>query len=187
MKIYTKTGDKGETGLFGGERVSKDSLRISAYGTMDELNAFIGYTITEINDASVKENLLTVQNYLFTVGSDLATPDTEKNAKLNIQRTPESYFKEIEKIIDHYDAKLPELKNFILPGGSKGAALLHICRTICRRAEREVVALKKTVTIGENIIIFLNRLSDLLFVLSRFENKVSNHPDTIWIQNPDRL
>ena len=180
MKIYTKTGDKGETGLFGGERVSKDSLRISAYGTIDELNAFIGYTITEIQDASIKEKLLTVQNYLFTIGSDLATPDTPKNDKLNIERTPDSFYKEIEKMIDHYDAQLEELKNFILPGGSKSSALLHICRTVSRRAEREIVALKKTVTIGDNILIFLNRLSDLFFVLSRFENKVSNHPDTIW-------
>jgi len=180
MKIYTKTGDKGETGLFGGERVTKDSLRISAYGTIDELNAFIGYTINEIRDAGVKENLITVQNYLFTVGSDLATPYTQKNEKLNIQRTPDSFYKEIEKMIDHYDAHLYELRNFILPGGSKSSAMLHICRTVCRRAEREVVALKKTVTIGDNILIFLNRLSDLFFVLSRFENKVSNHPDTIW-------
>jgi cob(I)alamin adenosyltransferase len=180
MKIYTKTGDKGETGLFGGERVSKDSPRISAYGTIDELNSFLGYTITEVKDASVKDTLLKIQNYLFTIGSDLATPDTEKNNRLNIQRTPESFYKEIEKMIDHYDSKLEELKNFILPGGSKSASLLHICRTICRRAEREVVALKKSVTIGDNIIIFLNRLSDLFFVLSRFENKVSNHPDTIW-------
>jgi len=180
MKIYTKTGDKGETGLFGGERVSKDSVRISAYGTIDELNSFIGYTITEINDTGVKENLSMIQNYLFTIGSDLATPETEKNAKLKIQRTPESFYKEIEKMIDKYDAQLEELRNFILPGGSKSSALLHICRTVCRRAEREVVALKKTVTIGDNIVIFLNRLSDLFFVLSRFENKVSNHPDIIW-------
>ncbi len=180
MKIYTKTGDKGETGLFGGERVSKASLRISSYGTIDELNSFIGYTITEIIDQSVRDNLLKIQNYLFTVGSDLATPDNEKNSKLKIERTPESYFLEIEKMIDHYDVQLKELKNFILPGGSKSASLLHICRTVCRRAEREVVALKKSVIIGDNIIIFLNRLSDLFFVLSRFENKVSNHPDTIW-------
>ncbi len=96
MKIYTKTGDKGETGLFGGERVSKDSLRISAYGTIDELNSFVGYSITEIKDESIKKNLLKIQNYLFTVGADLATPDNDKNAKLNIQRTPESFHKEIE-------------------------------------------------------------------------------------------
>lgn len=180
MKIYTKTGDKGETGLFGGERVSKDSRRISAYGTIDELNSFIGYAITEVKDKSVKENLAKIQNLLFTVGADLATPDNDKNKKLNVQRTPESYYKEIEMMIDEYDSQLEELRNFILPGGSKSSALLHVCRTVCRRAEREVVALKKTVTIGDNIIIFLNRLSDLFFVLSRFENKVSNHPDIIW-------
>jgi len=180
MKIYTKTGDKGETGLFGGERVSKDSLRISAYGTIDELNSYIGYTITETKDESIKKNLSLIQNYLFTVGSDLATPETEKNTKLKIQRTPESFYLEIERMIDKYDSELDELKNFILPGGSKSAALLHVCRTVCRRAEREVVALKKTVTISYNIVIFLNRLSDLFFVLSRFENKVSNIPDTIW-------
>ncbi|MGB5287257.1 MAG: cob(I)yrinic acid a,c-diamide adenosyltransferase [Ignavibacteriaceae bacterium] len=181
MKIYTKTGDKGETGLFGGERVSKDSLRISAYGTVDELNSFIGLAITEVKDEGVKKNLLKIQNQLFVVGSDLATPEDEKTKKLNIQRTPASFYTDIERMIDDYEEQLDELRNFILPGGSKGAAILHICRTICRRAEREVVALKNSVTIGENIIIFLNRLSDLLFVLSRFENKVSNHPDTKWL------
>ncbi len=185
MKIYTKTGDKGETGLFGGERVSKDSLRISAYGTIDELNSFIGLAITEIKDVSVRKNLLNIQNQLFVVGSDLATPEDEKTKKLNIQRTPASYYVHIENLIDEYDAQLEELRNFILPGGSKSASLLHVCRTICRRAEREVVALKNSVSISENIIIFLNRLSDLLFVLSRFENKVSNHPDTIWNPKSD--
>lgn len=180
MKIYTKTGDKGETGLFGGERVSKDSLRITSYGTIDELNSYIGYATTLVKDESIRKNLLTIQNYLFTLGSDLATTVNEKNEKLNIKRTPQSYYEEIERLIDHYDSQLDELKNFILPGGSKSAALLHVCRTVCRRAEREVVALKNSVTIGDNIVIFLNRLSDLLFVLSRFENKVSNHLDTIW-------
>jgi len=183
MKIYTKTGDKGETGLFGGERVSKDSLRISAYGTIDELNSFIGLAITESKDEGVKKNLRKIQNQLFVVGSDLATPENEKSNKLNIKRTPPSFYTDIENMIDEYDAQLEELRNFILPGGSKSAALLHVCRTVCRRAEREVVALKNSVTIGENIIIFLNRLSDLFFVLSRFENKVSNHPDIIWNPN----
>ena len=111
----------------------------------------------------------------------LHTRDTEKNKKLKIKRTPEEYIIEIEKLIDNFDAQLDELKNFILPGGSKGAALLHVCRTISRRAEREVVALKNDEEIGNNILIFLNRLSDLFFVLSRFENKYSNIPDTKWI------
>ena len=180
MKIYTKTGDNGDTGLFGGERVGKNSQRINAYGTIDELNAYIGLAVTEIKDKKVKKDLILIQNQLFTVGTDLATPENEKTRKLNIKRTPVSYYEKIEDLIDDYDSKLAELKNFILPGGSKGSALLHICRTVCRRAEREVVALKDVVKIENNIVIFLNRLSDLLFVLSRFENKVSNRPDTIW-------
>jgi cob(I)alamin adenosyltransferase len=180
MKIYTKTGDKGETGLFGGKRVKKNSLRIKAYGTIDELNAFIGLAVIEVTDKSVKKVLLKIQNQLFTVGSDLSTPDTEKNKKLTIERTPEEYYLSSEKIIDEYNSKLDELKNFILPGGSKGAALLHICRTITRRAERAVVALDSKVKIGNNIIIFLNRLSDLFFVLARFENAVTGTPDIKW-------
>lgn len=181
MKIYTKTGDKGETGLFGGERVSKNSTRLDAYGTVDELNSFIGYAITEVKFKEMQAILVDIQQKLFVVGSDLATPQTEKNEKLKITRTPDEYISETEKLIDKFESQLDELKNFILPGGSKGAALLHICRTIARRAEREIVALKNTEEIGNNIVIFLNRLSDLFFVLSRFENKYSNIPDTKWI------
>ena len=180
MKIYTKTGDKGETGLFGGERISKDSLRIRAYGTIDELNAFIGLAVTEVTDESVKDKLQKIQGWLFIIGADLASPESKVNKKLNVYRTPEIYYRETEKFIDEYETELDDLKNFILPGGSRAAALLHVCRTITRRAEREVVALNSTVKIGANIIIFLNRLSDLFFVLSRYENKVSNIPDVIW-------
>ena len=182
MKIYTKTGDKGETGLFGGERVSKNSLRIEAYGTIDELNAFIGMAVIEVSDKSVKDLLQKIQNWLFSIGADLATPDNEKTKKLNVFRTPEEYYLYIEKEIDNYESKLDELRNFILPGGTKGAALLHICRTITRRAERMVVALNSTVKIGNNIIIFLNRLSDLFFVLARFDNAVTGTPDIEWKQ-----
>ncbi len=180
MKIYTKTGDRGETSLFGGERVSKKSNRIEAYGTIDELNSFIGLAITEATEPDVKKILLKIQNQLFIVGSDLATPTTPKAIKLKIQRVTPKFYKDIEKAIDHFDAKLESLRNFILPGGSKCAALLHICRTISRRAERRVVALNDTVKIGSNIIIFLNRLSDLFFVLARYENKVSGHSDIKW-------
>jgi len=180
MKIYTKTGDKGETGLFGGERVSKNSLRIEAYGTIDELNAFLGLAVLEVSDTSVKDILQKIQNQLFTVGSDLSTPNTEKNKNLIIERTPEDFYLDAEKNIDEYESKLEELKNFILPGGSKGAALLHICRTITRRAERQVVALDSTVKIANNIIMFLNRLSDLFFVLARYENAVTGTPDIKW-------
>jgi len=180
VKIYTKTGDKGKTSLFGGKRVSKNSQRIEAYGTIDELNSFIGLTITEVSDSDVRDLLIKIQNQLFILGSDLATPKTIKTSKLKIQRVTAKFYKDIEKEIDHYDSKLENLKNFILPGGIKGAALLHICRTVTRRAERRVVVLNDTVKIGDNIIIFLNRLSDLFFVLARYENQVSSVADIIW-------
>lgn len=180
MKIYTKGGDKGETGLFGGKRVSKDSIRIEAYGSVDELNSFLGLAEIEIRDSAVKEEIRNIQNQLFDVGADLATPDDSKAEKFNIKRISEEYSFKLEKLIDEYDSKLDDLKNFILPGGSKGAAMLHVCRTIARRAERNVVSLSKTESINKNIVIYLNRLSDLFFVLSRFENKVSNIPDIPW-------
>lgn len=180
MKIYTKTGDNGETGLFGGERVSKNSLRIEAYGTIDELNSFLGLTITEVCDKSVKELLINIQNKLFVLGSDLATPINEKTSKLNITRVPKKFYRDLEKSIDKFENKLEPLKNFILPGGTKSATMLHVCRTVARRAERRVVALNNTVKVGQNIIIFLNRLSDLLFVLARYENKCQNVLDTKW-------
>jgi cob(I)alamin adenosyltransferase len=180
MKIYTKTGDKGETSLFGGERVSKNNVRIKAYGTIDELNSFIGLALTEINSEEIKNILIDIQNKLFIVGSDLATPDNEKNKKLNIRRTSEDFISKAESDIDIINDKLEPLRNFILPGGSKGASLLHVCRTVTRRAEREVVELKKMDNISDNILVFLNRLSDLFFVLSRYENQVSGFPDVKW-------
>ncbi len=180
MKIYTKGGDKGETGLFGGERVSKDSPRIEAYGTVDELNSFIGLALTETKDNEVKKLLEKIQNVLFILGLDLASPDDEKNKNHSIPRISKINYEEIEKEIDKYDAHLDELKNFILPGGSKGTALLHICRTICRRAERRVVALNNSVNLNPDIIILLNRLSDLFFVLARYENKISGIEDVKW-------
>lgn len=181
MKIYTKTGDKGQTSLFGGERVGKNNIRIKAYGSLDELNSFIGLTIVKVKSEKIKEVLFNLQNKLFIVGSDLATPSTEKNKKLNIQRTPAEFISEVEILIDELSSNLEDLKNFILPGGSEGAALLHICRTIARRAEREIVELKQSEQITENIIIFTNRISDLFFVLSRYENKHSNIPDIKWV------
>ncbi|MCS7052792.1 MAG: cob(I)yrinic acid a,c-diamide adenosyltransferase [Ignavibacterium sp.] len=180
MKIYTKTGDKGETGLFGGERVLKSHLRIKAYGTIDELNSFIGLTITEISSDEIKKILIDIQNKLFVVGSDLATPDTLDNKKINIPRTSQSFVSDAEKTIDEITEKLEPLRNFILPGGSKGASLLHVCRTITRRAEREVVELKQNDIISDNILVFLNRLSDLFFVLSRYENKICGISDVKW-------
>jgi cob(I)alamin adenosyltransferase len=180
MKIYTKTGDLGETSLFGGERVSKDSIRIEAYGAVDELNSVLGLAIAEAKGEGVKELLMKIQNRLFSVGSDLATPDTEKNKKLAIERIPADYSAEIEQAIDFYTGKLPELRVFILPGGTKSASYLHLARTVCRRAERRIVALNMSEEINKNIVIFVNRLSDLFFVLARFENFVSDTSDIAW-------
>jgi cob(I)alamin adenosyltransferase len=179
MKIYTKTGDKGDTGLFGGARISKNSGRIDAYGTIDELNSFIGLAVIEAQNQKVKILLKKIQNQLFAVGADLAAPDTENNNK-KIERISSKYYLEAETAIDEFESELEGLKNFILPGGSRSSAMLHICRTIARRAERKVVALNESEKIGENIMIFLNRISDLFFVLARYENKTAGIEDIKW-------
>jgi cob(I)alamin adenosyltransferase len=180
MKIYTKTGDKGETSLFGAGRVSKDNIRIEAFGTVDELNSFIGLVITESKNDEVKQTLIKIQNQLFNLGSDLATPNEMQSQNISIPRITDEDYKYIEQQIDFFSDKLDELKFFILPGGTRAASILHIARTICRRAERRVVALNNTVKINSNIIIFLNRISDLLFVLARYENKISGINDIKW-------
>jgi cob(I)alamin adenosyltransferase len=180
MKIYTKTGDKGETGLFGGDRVLKSSIRIEAYGTIDELNSFIGLAVIDIKTEEIRSLLQDIQNDLFTLGSDLAAPDNEKTQKMMIKRVSEVMYLKLEQEIDRFEEELKPLKNFILPGGTRGASLLHICRTVCRRAERLATALKSAEGINENIIIYLNRLSDLMFVLSRYENSRSGVPDIKW-------
>lgn len=180
MKIYTKKGDKGETSLFGGEKVWKDNPRINAYGTVDELNSVIGIAVLECKSMELKDNLRSIQSELFTVGSDLATPLEKSEKKSFISRVDENFSLRLEKLIDKYEEELPELKNFILPGGSKGAAFLHLARTICRRAERQVVTLMKDVEINPQIEIYLNRLSDFLFVAARLENHICGIEDVIW-------
>lgn len=180
MKIYTKTGDKGETSLFGGKRVWKDDLRIQAYGTTDELNAVLGIAVAELSDVELKDVISGIQNDLFTVGSDLASPIEKENKNFVIPRIDSQFITRLELSIDKFDSQLPALKNFILPGGSKVSAILHHARTVCRRAEREVVALSRIEGINDQIEVYLNRLSDLLFVLARFENFSSKHPDIEW-------
>jgi cob(I)alamin adenosyltransferase len=180
MKIYTKTGDKGDTSLFGGKRVAKDDLRIEAYGTVDEVNSILGLAVTEIKSIDVKNVILKIQNTLFNVGSDLATPLENQNSSSHIARIEEKDSTLLENIIDELDAKLSVLTNFILPGGLKGAAYLHNARTVCRRAERKLVTLSKNENINSQIIIYLNRLSDLLFVLARYENHVNGIEDIPW-------
>ncbi len=179
MKIYTKTGDTGTTSLFSGKRVAKDDLRIEAYGTVDELNALTGVALAEIENKKLRKTLFNIQNKLFTVGADLASPEDSGNA-YKAPRVSDEMIEELEAEIDSYQSLLPEMKCFILPGGRKGASLLHYARTVARRSEREVVKLSKSVEIGEKIVIYLNRLSDLFFVLARYENFVNSTEDIPW-------
>lgn len=180
FRIYTKTGDKGETGLYGGKRVAKDSLRIQSYGTVDELNSIIGLALTEPGDGEAGEFLVRLQNRLFDLGSDLATPLDYTTSRVPIPRISEELITELEHLIDKFTDAIEPLKYFILPGGTKRAAQLHVARTVCRRAERDVVALSHAEQVNTNTIVFLNRLSDLLFVLSRYENHKAGVPDTKW-------
>lgn len=178
MKIYTKTGDKGKTSLFGGPRVSKDALRIEAYGTVDELNSHLGAIRSLKPGNEIDQVLEKMQNDLFTLGADLATPSHKKGA--TVRRIEPHHVEQAEKTIDHLDSNLEPLQNFILPGGSRIAAQIHIARTVCRRAERCVVQLSRKESIGATPIIYLNRLSDLLFVLARYANKREGTAETKW-------
>ena len=180
MKIYTKTGDDGTTGLFNGERVSKNSLRVEAYGTVDELNSVIGLAISFSCPEPVKNDLQHTSETLFTVGADLATPINDGIKSQAITRIEEDEILRLENAIDRYEEELEPLKNFILPGGSHSAAHLHNARTVCRRAERLVVELAGKEKINENIVIYLNRLSDYLFDAARYVNHLLNVDDRIW-------
>jgi len=179
MKIYTKTGDSGETGLFRGPRTRKDAARIEAYGTVDELNAVLGVVRTEPLPADVDSLLGRIQHHLFDLGAELATPDAAAQGMAMIS---DAHIQTLEGAIDRHDAALPALSTFILPGGTRVAADLHLARTVCRRAERRVVTLVTTERgrISPALVIYLNRLSDLLFVLARVVNAVAGCPDVSW-------
>jgi cob(I)alamin adenosyltransferase len=176
VKIYTKTGDAGETGLFGGGRVPKDDPRVRAYGDVDELNAALGLAAS-LDPAGFESDFLqSLQRDLFAIGAELATPNAGKvREQVSTDRVSA-----IEQIIDKHEATLPPLKNFILPGGTPKAAALHLARTTCRRAERAVVTLSRDQKINPVIIHYLNRLSDLLFVLARAVNKQAGRADIVW-------
>jgi len=178
MKIYTKTGDKGDTSLVGGQRVPKDALRIEAYGTVDELNSILGVVLASDADPELRSFLTPVQNQLFDLGADLATPRSVQ--RKNIRRIEPKDAQPLEKIIDSIEPRLKPLRSFILPGGSPLAAQLHFARTVCRRAERTVVRLSRNEDIGEAITIYLNRLSDLLFILARYANQRASIPEIKW-------
>lgn len=178
MKIYTKTGDKGQTSLASGQRVFKNDLRLQAYGTVDELNSLLGIIINKHFEPKVVKLLQKIQNDLFTVGADLATPlDFEK---FKIDRIGEDFVAFLESAIDYYNAKNQPLKNFILPGGNEVASFLHLSRTVCRRAERELVTLSENVEINGLTLKYLNRLSDLLFVLARYSNSIDGDYEIKW-------
>jgi cob(I)alamin adenosyltransferase len=178
MKIYTKTGDQGETSLFSGGRVRKDHLRVEAYGTVDEMNSIIGTARAHEPAPEVDVFLERVQNQLFQLGSDLATP-MDAQAEW-IVRVDEASVTWLEEQIDSMTAQLEPLKNFVLPGGTLSAGHIHIARTVCRRAERLVVSLAHHEEIGDFVLPYLNRLSDALFTLARYENKLRDINEAKW-------
>lgn len=179
MKIYTKTGDTGETGLFGGPRVSKDAPRIEAYGSVDELNCVLGTARAQLAAGEVEQLVARLQNDLFAVGAQLATPDPAAHQTAMIG-PPQ--IAALEQTIDHFEEQLPPLKQFVLPGGTPAAASLHLARAVCRRAERRVVTLARVSPepIAGDVIVYLNRLSDLLFVLARTANRQAGRDDVPW-------
>lgn len=180
MKIYTKKGDQGETGLFRGGRVDKDSIRVSAYGTVDELNCHIGWVRTSGLNTRVENLLDRVQNDLFVVGADLAAPidAVEEGDKVTRLQSESQVFMELA--IDEMEAELEPLRQFIIPGGTSHSAGLHIARAICRRAERAVVKLARAESVNKAILVYLNRLSDMLFVMARYQNKTAGVSDINW-------
>ncbi len=178
-RIYTKTGDEGMTGLGGGRRVSKDDPRVRAYGTVDELNSAIGVALALGLTDRLATELATIQNELFDLGSDLCWPnDDERRAR--IPTTQPRHIDRLEHLIDDLNATVGPLTNFLLPGGSPGAAQLHVARTVCRRAEREAITLARDEPIGELVLPYLNRLSDALFVMARYENHERSVAEPLW-------
>ena len=183
MKIYTRTGDDGGTALFGGGRVRKHDLRVDAYGNVDEVNSTIGWAITQLSNEASAERLRRVQHDLFAIGSDLATPPARENRiRPETPILPLESVVAMERWIDEADMELPALRAFVLPGGSPGAAALHVARTVCRRAERSVVHLAEREPVNYDILTYLNRLSDLLFTFARLENHVAGEGDVEWVK-----
>lgn len=179
MKIYTRTGDEGETGLFGGGRVRKSNARVAAYGDVDELNAVLGWTLVRADDPEVRQRLTAVQGDLLAIGAHLATPPGARSAS-HLPPLPTGRAAEFEAWMDAAEDELEPLRSFILPGGSAVGAALHVARTVCRRAERTVVGLAETEDVAPEILVYLNRLSDLLFELARLANHRAGVPERPW-------
>jgi cob(I)alamin adenosyltransferase len=181
MKIYTKTGDAGDTGLFGGGRVAKNHPRVEAYGDVDELNAVLGVVRASEPMPRIDDVLLLIQRDLFAIGALLATPDRDKMRQhLEKARIDDARVRELEHAIDDADTELEPLRAFILPGGTPKAAALHVARTVCRRAERRIVELSASTEIPPLVVIYLNRLSDLLFTLARVANRRAGAAEETW-------
>lgn len=178
-KVYTRTGDGGTTALGGGQRVPKDALRIDAYGTVDELNSWLGVARAEGTSEDTDEELGRIQNELFHLGSDLCVLEEDREA-LPVPRIEARHTEALESLMDRLSSDLPPLENFILPGGSSAAARLHVARTVCRRAERLVARLSRQEAVNPEILRYLNRLSDALFVLARHENRSRGVEDVLW-------
>ena len=177
--IYTRKGDEGETSLGGGQRVPKDSARVTAYGTVDELNSAIGVALAHGLSPRLMETLPVIQNELFHLGSDLAFREEDKQT-VQLPQVEERHVQKLEELIDELNEVVGPLKNFILPGGSIGAAHLHVARTLCRCAERDVLTLARAEPIGAGVRPYLNRLSDLLFVMARYENHQRGIAERLW-------
>lgn len=178
-RVYTRAGDDGSTALGGGQRVKKDSLRIDAYGTVDELNSVIGVVVAAGLDESMKPQFFVIQQVLFNVGSDLCILEEDK-LRFTVPGIEQRHIDQLEGWIDGWNDSLEPLKSFILPGGDVAAAQLHVARTVCRRAERITIALAREEPVGEFVVPYLNRLSDLLFVASRYQAKLSGVGDILW-------
>lgn len=178
MKIYTKTGDKGTTSLFDKTRVSKDDPRVGAYGDVDELNAMLGICLSDLNEKDVRELLIEIQRDLFALGAQLANPSHKKQR--NKTSFTEEKIRHLEDSIDKFEAELKPVKDFMLPGGNSSSARLHFARTICRRAERKIVSLMKNENVDNVFLVYMNRLSDLLFVLARVMNKRGSVKEVSW-------
>jgi len=178
MKIYTKTGDKGDTKLFDGTQVRKNDTRVEAYGQVDELNAVIGAAVSFLADSELKELLFAIQRDLFSVGAQLADPN--QHGKKPKSRLDAARITALEEAIDRFETELPPLRQFILAGGAPAGAMLHVARTVCRRAERRVTALAESVEIDSRTIEYLNRLSDFLFVLARLVNHRQGQQEIPW-------
>ena len=178
-RIYTKTGDAGLTGLGGGQRVPKDSQRVQTYGTVDELNSQIGVALAAGLCERLTAELSQIQNELFDLGSDLATPATSQ-ARHPVPTVEPRHIEKLEALIDELNEVVGPLANFLLPGGSPGAAQLHVARTVCRRAERAATTLARDEVIGPTVLPYLNRLSDALFVMARFENHERGVSEPLW-------